>query len=65
MEWFPDNVQFIPKPNFNAKNISFIVSETLARTCMHAHVCIRMYKACANVYVYACPKVFVAFLLQK
>ena len=39
----PNDVGFIPNLNFNAKNLFFIVSKTLA--------CVRM-----PVYVYACIK---------
>ena len=38
-----DNVGFIPKPNFNVENLSFVVSKTIACVCM-------------PVYVYVCMK---------
>ena len=43
LEWLPNDVGFIPNQILNAKNLSFIVSGTLACTRMlvYAYVCMK------------------------
>ena len=49
---FSDDMGFVPNQILMQKTFPFIVSGTLA--------CVRM-----HVYMYACPRVFVAFIFQR
>ena len=57
---------FVPNHNFNAKNLSFIVSRTLAciRIPVYTYECMKLVYASLK-HAYAWPRVFVAFSFQK
>ena len=73
LEWLPNDVGFVPKPEFGAEKLAFNIFYnpsmcTYARVyvCMH-EACTRRSKACVHIcmYAYTYPRVSMVFLFQK
>ena len=63
-----DDVRFIPKPNFNVENLSFIVFGTIACVYMpvYVYVCLKhAFVELEHACIYACPRVSIAFYFPK